>query len=70
LQPPPAPKKKQDVLVDELETELERTRTKKKKAVEAPNDTDGEAGQPELSATAVVAAGDVTKVNKKKQTKK
>jgi hypothetical protein len=60
-----SPKKKdKGEILDELENVLERTKSKKKRAP-APNaDTDGEAGQPEMSATAVIAAGGVTKPNK------
>ena len=45
--------------------ELERTKSKKKRTPIPQTETDGEAGEPEMSATAVIAAGGVVKPNKK-----
>jgi hypothetical protein len=63
-----SPKKKEKgEILDELEHELHKS---KKKRPPAPADTDGESGQQEMSATAVIAAGGVTKPNKSKESKK
>ena len=65
-----SPKKKvpKGEILDELENELERTKSKKKRTPVV--ETDGEAGSPEMSATAVIAAGGVTKRNKQEESNK